>query len=122
MEISIMRVVSLEDLKNKGVEAATDKLLKDVTGDIEDKVRILKGDYENYPDSKAVVCVHTKYLSNGIKNEPTDDQRSRLAALCKVHKIIMDKAKVEGNSLEDMFYYGKLAGMVVNLMKEIENG
>lgn len=115
-------MVSLEDLKNKGVESATDKLLKDVTCDIENKVRILKGDYENYPDSKAVVCVHTKYLSNGIKNEPTDDQRSQLSALSKVHKVIMDKAKGEGNSLEDLFYYGKLAGMVTDLMKEIENG
>ena len=117
-----MRVVSLEDLKNKGVEAATDKLLKDVTGDIEDKVRILKGDHENYPDSKAVVCVHTKYLSDGIKKEPTDDQQSQLSALSKVHNVIMDKAKGEGNSLEDLFYYGKLAGMVTDIMKEIENG
>lgn len=121
MEISIMRAVGLEDLYDKDPEAALEELERKVIADIEDKVRILKGDYENYPDSKAVVCVHTKYLSNGIKNEPTDDQRSQLSALCKVHKIIMDKAKVEGNSLEDMFYYGKLAGIVINLMKEIEN-
>lgn len=116
-----MRAVGLEDLYDKDPEAALEELERKVIADIEDKVRILKGDYENYPDSKAVVCVHTKYLSNGIKNEPTDDQRSQLSALCKVHKIIMDKAKVEGNSLEDMFYYGKLAGIVINLMKEIEN-
>jgi hypothetical protein len=121
MEISIMRVVGLEDLKDKGPEAALEELTRKVIADIEDKVRILKGDTEDQT-SKAVVCVHTKYLSNGIKNEPTDDQRSQLSALSKVHKVIMDKAKGEGNSLEDLFYYGKLAGMVTDLMKEIENG
>jgi hypothetical protein len=121
MEISIMRAVGLEDLKDKDPEAALEELKGKVIADIEDKYRILKGDLED-PTSKAVVCVHTKYLSDGIKNEPTDDQRSQLSALTKVHKIIMDKVKGGGNSFEDVLYYGKLAGMVVNLMKEIENG
>lgn len=121
MEISIIRAVSLEDLKNKGVEAATDKLLKDVTGDIEDKVRILKDDYENYPDSKAVVCVHTKYLSDGIKNEPTDYQRNELSILCKIHKRIMDKVK-ESNDFSETLVYVRLVGIVTEMMKEIENG
>ena len=119
MEISIMRVASLEDLKGKGLEAALEELTRKVTADIEDKVRILKGDLED-PTSKAVVCVHTKYLSNGIKKEPTDDQRSELSALSKIHKVIMDKAKIE-KGLENLFYYGKLAGIVTDLMREIEN-
>lgn len=120
MEISIMRMVSLEDLKNKGVEAATDKLLKDVTGDIADKVRILKDDYENYPDSKAVVCVHTKYLSNGVSKEPTDEQRNELSALCKIHKRLMDKVK-DSTDFSETLVYGRLVGIVTDMMKEIEN-
>ncbi len=119
MEISIMRAASLEDLKDKGPEADLEELTRKVPADIEDKVRILKGDLKD-PNSKAVVCVHTKYLSNGIKKEPTDDQLSELSALSKVHKIIMDKAKGE-KGLENLFYYGKLAGIVTNLMQEIEN-
>ena len=116
-----MRVASLEDLNDKGPEAALEELKRKVIADIEDKYRILKGDLKD-TTSKAVVCVHTKYLSDGIKKEPTDDQRSQLSALSKVHNVIMDKAKGEGNSLEDLFYYGKLAGMVTDIMKEIENG
>jgi hypothetical protein len=114
-------MVSLEDLKDKDPEAALEELKREVIADIEDKVRILKGDYENYPDSKAVVCVHTKYLSNGIKKEPNDEQRGELSALCKIHKRIMDKVK-ESTDFSETLVYGTLLGIVTDMMKEIENG
>ncbi len=114
-----MRMASLEDLKDKGPEAALEELTRKVTADIEDKVRILKNDLEN-PTSKAVVCVYTKYLSNGIKKEPTDDQRNELSALCKIHKRIMDKVK-ESTDFSETLVYGALIGIVTDMMKEIEN-
>ncbi len=112
-------MADLVDLKYKGPEATLEELKRKVIADIEDKFRILKGDLED-PTSKAVVCVRTEYLSEGIEKEPTDEQRSELSALCKIHKRIMDKVK-ESTDFSETLVYCRMVNILTDMMKEIEN-
>lgn len=120
MEISRMYLVDADDLKEKGFDATVEELSNKVKKDIVDRVKILERDCDSDVCPKSVVTVTTKYLSEGLKKEPTDENRSELSVLCKIHKRLMDKAS-SSTDLSDILVYGQMANMAVELMKEIEN-
>lgn len=114
-----MYLVDADDFKEKGFDTTVEELSKKVKEDIIDRVKILERDCYYNACPKSVVTVTTKYLSEGLKEEPTDEQRSELSALCKIHKRIMDKVKVSTDFSETLVY-GRLVGIVTDMMSEIE--
>ena len=114
-----MYLVDADDLKNKGFDTTVEELAKKVKEDIIDRVRFLERDCDSHVCPKSVVTVTTKYLSEGLKKEPTDEQRGELSALCKIHKRIMDKVK-DSTDFSETLVYGRLVGIVTDMMKEIE--
>lgn len=114
-----MFMVDADDFKEKGFDTIVEELTKKVKGDIIDRIGILERDCDSHVCPKSVVTVTTKYLSEGLKKEPTDEQRSELSALCKIHKRIMDKVK-DSTDFSETLVYGTLIGVVTDMMKEIE--
>jgi hypothetical protein len=120
MEIRRMYLVDADEFKEKGFDTTVEELANKVKKDIINRVKILEMDCNSDVCPKSVVTVTTEYLSEGLKDEPTDEQRSELSALCKIHKRIMDKVN-ETTDFSETLVYGALICIVTNMMKEIEN-
>ena len=120
MEISKLLIGDLNDLSNnhRSVSELSSNLIGDVAYDIMNRVQTLKNCENSSPN--AVVSVLVKYSSNGLGEEPTDEQRQYLSALYKIYNNIISEIKSNENA-KDVFYYAKLAQIVRTMMEEAEN-
>lgn len=120
MEISKLMVGTVEDLKknHNSEKRLAAKLIGEVSCSIMDRCGSLKRCSGECPEG--VVSILVKYNTEGLEPEPTDEQRSQLSALAKIHNRLMEKVKSD-TGLENVVYNSQLINIVTDMMKEIES-